>query len=137
MRRWRKKLGFMAGGLLGLAVLAAPAQAQFHGPNIPGAVAAGADPGAGAGPVSLPDDGSPNAFVDLENPNQWKRPLLLFSAEGMIGITKRAPLNVPLVTTSTNPNTATDVGAIGEPSTVIIAGLAVWISSIQRAIEQR
>ena len=120
MRKWWKKLGFIAGGLVSLGGLAAPAQAQF-----PGSIGGGSamvDPMA-AGPVTLPNDGSPNAFNDWDPAKTWHQPVLWFSTEAMLGITRRAPLNVPLVTTTSNFNQATDVGAIGEPNTQVIAGL--------------
>jgi Putative beta barrel porin-7 (BBP7) len=64
----------------------------------------------------------PNAFHDGEHeaPPEPECPILSVSAEGLVGWTKRAPLNAPLVTNSTNLDTST--GALGQLGTTVAFG---------------
>jgi hypothetical protein len=121
MRKSCAKLGLIA-CLAGLAV-ATSAQAQLP-PTF------GCGPGCGAAPMQqqqcgdpasatvLPNDGSPNAFS--ERSLCWTEPLVWGSADYLLGITKRAPGGVPLVTTSNNTNTS--VGVIGQDGTQVLNG---------------
>jgi len=63
----------------------------------------------------------PNAFHDGDHDSPAPaRPVFWITPEGLLGWTRRAPLNAPLVTTSTD--TTTSVGAIGQAGTQIVAG---------------
>jgi Putative beta barrel porin-7 (BBP7) len=122
MRKSCLKLGLIA-CLAGLAV-ATSAKAQLP-PTF------GCGPGGGvpmqqqqqsgdpASATVLPNDGSPNAFSDPRTLS-WTQPLVWGSADYLLGITRRSPGGVPLVTTSNNTNTS--VGAIGEPGTQVLYG---------------
>jgi Putative beta barrel porin-7 (BBP7) len=107
-----------------LAPMATSAQAQFGcSGNGPAPVYGGPmqqQGGDAASATTLPNDGSPNAFSDPLSPC-WTNPLVWGNAQYLVGITRRTPLNVPLVTTSTN--TDTSVGAIGEDGTQVLYGL--------------
>jgi Putative beta barrel porin-7 (BBP7) len=119
MRKSCAKLGLIA-CLTGL-VIATSAQAQLPPCwcNLPGCGGPTqqkcTDPAAA---TVLPNDGSPNGFSD--NYSCWTEPLVWGSAQYLVGITRRSPLGVPLVTTSTNLNTS--VGAIGEDGTEVLFG---------------
>jgi Putative beta barrel porin-7 (BBP7) len=121
MRKWCVKLGLVA-GLVSLVGTAVPARAQF-----------GCDGGAPLANLqqqpdntsmsnSLPNDGSPGAFSDCFESRCWTYPVIWGEAEYLRGITKRAPLGVPLATTSTAPNNSTNTGAIGQTNTVVLFG---------------
>jgi hypothetical protein len=126
MRTWYQKLGLFVGGLVGLGSLAASAQAQMPpnfscGPGCGGSSAPQVgDPNVAS---SLPNDGSPNAFLENEAPCCWSNPLVWGGADYVFGFTRKPALGVPLATTSTNPNAATGTGAIGQPSTLVLFGL--------------
>ena len=64
----------------------------------------------------------PNAFHDGDHPMppEPECPILSLSVEGLVGWTKRAPLNAPLVTTSTD--LVNSMGAIGQQGTSVIFG---------------
>src|SRR6266436_2927623 len=81
MRKWWKKIGVLAGGLMGLAGLLSPVHAQHGlpgGDGFPGGVFPGAPqpppgpdfpnpsapPSEPVSPFSLTNDGSPNAWTD-------------------------------------------------------------------------
>jgi hypothetical protein len=83
---------------------------------------AGPVPGVGTIPAGLERLLSgPNAFRDGEHENvDPECPVLWMTVEGLLGWTKRAPLNAPLVTNSTD--TTNSVGAIGQQGTVVVAG---------------
>jgi Putative beta barrel porin-7 (BBP7) len=117
MRMSSAKLGFIA-FLAGLAV-ATSAQAQLpsccgSGLGCGGRQQCG-DPIAA---TSLPNDGSPDAFSDC-NYSCWTEPLVWGNAQYLVGITRRSPLGVPLVTTSNN---STSTGAIGQKGTEVLFG---------------
>src|SRR3954467_10012362 len=110
MRKWWKRLGLVAGCLAGLETFCEPAWAQspgggmssfgWHAGGGPGKGAPATSPGDAAACNYLLNDGSPGAFSALDNCDPWRRPLFWASAEGFYGITRRAPLGVPLVTSS-------------------------------------
>jgi hypothetical protein len=121
MRKWWAKLACIAG----LAVMGTTpeiAHAQFG---------CGACCGGGRGQpcssgdpwaaTSLPEDGVPNAFADCPTPCTWKEECIWAGLDYLVGITRRSPLGVPLVTSSTNPNNVT--GILGQPDTVVLFGL--------------
>jgi len=125
MRTWCAKLGLIAGGLVGLGGLAAPAPAQLPGGNMcgPGCYSPQLQqPADATAACTLPNDGSPNAFSEYQDPCCWKEPMVWASAEYLLGITRRSPLGVPLVTTS-GPNAAAGTLAPAQPNTVVLFGL--------------
>jgi hypothetical protein len=71
--------------------------------------------------LSLPAD-DPNAFWGFCPDPQPCRPIVSFTGEGLFGWTRNSPLNVPLVTLTTAPNSTTSFGAIGQNGTVILHG---------------
>src|ERR1051325_10882044 len=92
MRRWCKTRGLFAVGLVSLAVLASTAHGQFpppgnYGPppgDMGGPPADSGPPGPpghggkeSSSPLSLKDDGAPNAFTDMFSPRAASRPRLL------------------------------------------------------------
>ncbi|HYV35599.1 MAG TPA: BBP7 family outer membrane beta-barrel protein, partial [Gemmataceae bacterium] len=116
----------------GLEALHITADAQFaggHGSGFGGGGTVAAPGGSQGKPgqppcdpasaTSLPNDGSPNAYSEWENCYPWHRPVFWATAEGVYGITHRAPLAVPLLSSSTAPDVNSNVGAIGESATVI------------------
>jgi len=125
--------------LMGILARASSAQAQDAAqrpiwdpmplaPSLAPADAGGPAPQPGPGPgiAPVPPElerlmNGPNAFRDGEHESaDPENPIFWITAEGLLGWTRRAPLNAPLVT-NTN-NTATSVGAIGQPGTTVVAG---------------
>jgi hypothetical protein len=136
MRKWWKKVGMLAGSLLGIGGILAPVQAQF-GPiqRTGGGVFAGEpDPGTPAdfpnpgkkgydpvSPFSLRDDGAPNAFSEIEGQAPWRTYNLVFRAEYLLWWMSHYTLPGPLVTTSTaNPLVNNAAGLLGEPDTTVL-----------------
>jgi len=100
-----------------------PVAPSYAPPDANGpALQPGLGPGAAPGPSGIERLlNGPNAFRDGEHEAEDpERPVLWITAEGMLGWIRRAPLNAPLVTTSTD--TTTSVGAINQPGTFVLAG---------------
>ncbi len=139
MRKWCKNLGVLAGSLLGLGGLLGPAHAQF-GAGLPSGPGIFADdphqgtppdfpnPGTGGSeqkvsPFSLRDDGAPNAFTIQEAPPATYPYSMTFRGEYLGWWVSHINIPAPLATGSTaNPLTATDFGALGQPSTNVLLG---------------
>jgi hypothetical protein len=136
MRKWSKKIGVVAGGLIGLGGLLNPVAAQFGAPapqgggmfagdpqppmpaDFPNPARGGSEP---ISPFSLRDDGAPNAFTVLEGAPSTTPPYILtFRGEWLNWWMDKIHLPGPLVTTSTNPLTDAIPGALGQPGTAIV-----------------
>lgn len=134
MRKWWKKIGVLAGGLVGLAGLLAPVQAQFGIPGPDGGVFPGAPqpppapdfpnpappPTEPVSPFSLTNDGSPNAWS--EGPPSSTGYRWSMRAEYINWRVPGINVPVPIVTTSTAPNVNTNFGAFGQSATIPIFG---------------
>jgi hypothetical protein len=138
MRKWFKKVGVLGGCLLGLGGLSNAAHAQFgfgpppgggifadnpHPPTPPDFPNAGHPGSEPCSPFSMKDEGSPNAFACTEVPPASYCYHMAIRAEYLAWWVSRINVPSPLVTaTSANPPTATDFGALGQPSTVGLYG---------------
>lgn len=108
---------------LGVPVQYAP---QVPGPG--GPYGPGFAPGGPSGPASGEKhsfilDGSPGAFAAQElaiEPPEWY--CFTFRADFLNWRLGSPNFSAPLATTSTNPNAATDFGALDQPSTVLLFG---------------
>jgi hypothetical protein len=134
MRKWSKKIGVLGGCLVGLGGLFNPVHAQFGGsPPFSRAVFADEpqapvppdfpNPGNGGtekvSPFSLRDDGAPNAFTIIDAPPATYNYHFVARTEYLGWWVSPIRVPAPLVTTSTaNPFTANDFGALGQPSTI-------------------
>ncbi len=140
MAKW-KKWGMFAGSLLGVGGFLQSASAQLPGiadeggfPNAPTSrsVFTGlprifpsqqsqGGPNVGAPPTVLTNDGTPNAFMTDDRPPP-KDPPYVFTLRGeyLLWRTSHGRLSAPLITTSTAPSVPGDLGALGQPSTVIL-----------------
>jgi len=136
MRKWWKKIGVLAGGLIGLAGLLAPVQAQFGvpGPGSPGVPPCppqtppapdfpnpSAPPSEPVSPFTLTNDGSPNAWTDGGPPSSTGYRFSL-RAEYLNWRVPGINVPVPIVTSSTTPNINTNFGAFGQSGTVNLFG---------------
>jgi hypothetical protein len=149
MRKWWKRAGIVAGGLLGLGQLLAPAQAQFPGmggpalrpvsgvfandapppvaPDFPNE--APCPPGAAdekASPFSLKENGMPNAFNDVDCCQlPTRRFCFVARGEYLNWHVQNGRLNSTLLTTvdpTTTPSIFTNRGALGDIGTRTLLG---------------
>jgi hypothetical protein len=137
MRKWWKKSGVLAGGLMGLAGLLSPVHAQFGipGPDGPGGVFPGAPqppqapdfpnpsvpPSEPVSPFTLTNDGSPNAWTDGGPPASTGYRFSL-RAEYLNWWVPGINVPIPVVTSSTAPNVNNNFGALGQANTVTVFG---------------
>lgn len=140
MRTWCKRIGLLAGGLLGLGGLLSPAAAQDAAPTPtislmsrlfgggPPAPSSGPDfPNPAPGPTAPESpftlkDGTPSAFNDLDcapAPNIYR---FTFRSEALSWWVGRVRVPGPLVTTAQNPNLTNNFGAVGQSGTEVLAG---------------
>lgn len=130
MRKWSKRWTLVV--LLSLGQWLGSAAAQFPAPGsgepqpMAGYPSAAGQPAAPpSNPFSLRNDGSPNAFDDDDGYRRPQDPYILsFRAEWLTWFVSQGRINQPLITTSLNPDIATDRGVFGQldTSTLLSAG---------------
>jgi hypothetical protein len=84
--------------------------AEFPNPGIPSQ-----EP---VSPFSLRDDGAPNAFTELCDNRRPRSPSIVLRGDYLGWWVQRGPISTPLATTTSN--FPTEIGALGEPNTVVL-----------------